>query len=194
MSGFRPGGRRPPFFARDPFRMFRGGGRQRRFIVLGFLDPVLAASSTSSGSSGAAVLLPLLLMGLIFYFLLIRPQRRQRQAHQRLVQSVDVGDEVVTIGGLYGTVRAVDDESLTLEVAPNVEVRFSRAAIARKLVYDEEYEDEYQDAADDDQSEPQDDEDQEQGQQPSKQAWRSGPWFSRSGRRRDRNEEAGDQP
>jgi preprotein translocase subunit YajC len=162
--------------------------------VLGFLTPVLAASGTSSGSSGAAVLLPLLLMGLIFYFLLIRPQRRQRQAHQRLVQSVDVGDEVVTIGGLYGTVRSVDDESISLEVAPNVEVKFSRAAIARKLVYDDEYEDEYEDAADDDQSEPQDEaDDQEQGQEPSKQAWRSGPWFSRSGRRRGRNEEADDQ-
>lgn len=159
--------------------------------MLGFLTSVLAASGTSSGSSGAAVLLPLLLMGLIFYFLLIRPQRRQRQAHQRLVESVDVGDEVVTIGGMYGTVRSVDDESITLEVAPNVEVTFSRAAIARKRVYDEEYED----AADDDQSGPPDDEeDQEQGQEPSKQAWRSGPWFSRSGRRRGRNEEAGDQP
>ena len=163
--------------------------------MLGFLTPVLAASGTSSGSSGAAVLLPLLLMGLIFYFLLIRPQRRQRQAHQRLVQSVDVGDEVVTIGGLYGTVRSVDDESLTLEVAPNVEVKFSRAAIARKLVYDDEYEDEYEDAGDDDQNEAQDEtDDQEQGQEPSKQTWRSGPWFSRSGRRRGRGEEAGDQP
>ena len=160
--------------------------------MLGFLAPVLAASGTSSGSNGATTsLFFLLLMGLVFYFLLIRPQRRQRQAHQRLVATVDVGDEVVTIGGLYGTVRAVDDESITLEIAPNVEVRFSRAAIARKLVYDEEYED----AADDDEGESEDEEDdQEQGQEPSKQPWRSGPWFSRSGRRRGRNEEAGDQP
>jgi hypothetical protein len=105
-----------------------------------------------------------------------------------------VGDEVVTIGGLYGTVRAVDDESLTLEVAPNVEVKFSRAAIARKLVYDDEYEDEYEDSTDEDQSEPQDEgDDQEQEQGPSGQPGRSGPWFSRSGRRRGRNEEAGDQ-
>jgi preprotein translocase subunit YajC len=160
--------------------------------VLGFLTPVLAATDTSSGSSGFAVLLPLLLMGLIFYFLLIRPQRRQRQAHQRLVESVDVGDEVVTIGGLYGTVRAMDDDSLTLEVAPNVEIRFSRGAIARKMVYDDEYED----ASDeDDQGEPQDDQDaqDDQGQEQAEQQGRAGPWFSRSARRRGRNEEAGDQ-
>jgi preprotein translocase subunit YajC len=164
---------------------------QRRFIVLGFLTPVLAQNG-SSGSSGAAVLLPLLLMGLIFYFLLIRPQRRQRQAHARLVDSVDVGDEVVTIGGVYGTVRALDDESLTLEVAPNVEVRFARGAIARKLVYDEEYEDSTDDNDDDDQGEPRDEEDGQEQEQ-TKQEWRAGPWFSRSGRRRGRNEEAGDQ-
>ena len=74
-----------------------------------------------------------------------------------------------------------------------MEVKFSRAAIARKRVYDEEYDEQYEDAADDEQSGPPDDE-EDQGQEPSKQAWRSGPWFSRSGRRRGRNEEAGDQP
>jgi preprotein translocase subunit YajC len=159
--------------------------------VLGFLNPVLAASDTSSGSSGISFLLPLLLMGFVFYFLLIRPQRRQRQAHQRLVEGVDVGDEVVTIGGVYGTVRALDDESLTLEIAPNVEVRFARGAIARKLVYDEEYEDT---ADEDDQGEPRDEDEDGQEQEQTKPDWRAGPWFSRSARRRGRNEEAGDQP
>lgn len=105
--------------------------------MLGFLTAVLAAD-TGSGSSGIAVLVPLLLMGLVFYFLLIRPQQRQRRQHRDLVDAVDVGDEVVTIGGAYGTVRAMDDEALTLEVAPGVNIRFSRGAIARRLVYDED--------------------------------------------------------
>jgi len=106
--------------------------------VLGSIGSLLAASSGSSGSSGVAVLLPIVLMGAIFYFLLIRPQRRQRQQHRQLVEGLDVGDEVVTIGGVYGTVRALDDESITLEVAPSVDMRFARGAVARKLVYDEE--------------------------------------------------------
>jgi preprotein translocase subunit YajC len=163
--------------------------------VLGFLIPILAAD-TSSGSSGFTVLLPLLLMGGIFYFLLIRPQRRQRQAHQRLVDSVDIGDEVVTIGGVYGIVKALDDESLTLEVAPNVSVRFARGAIARKLVFDEE--EEYEDSVEDDQPDDVDDADDDTGQgetsTPARRDWRSGPWFSRSGRRRGQDEGAGDQP
>jgi len=108
----------------------------------------LAASGTSGGGSSATVglLIPLVLMGGIFYFLLIRPQQRQRRAQRDLIESLDIGDEVVTIGGLYGTIREVDDESVTLEVAQGVDLRFVRGAIARKLVYDEGgYEDQGQD-------------------------------------------------
>jgi len=108
----------------------------------------LAASGTSSGGGSATVglLIPLVLMGGIFYFLLIRPQQRQRRAQRDLIESLDIGDEVVTIGGLYGTIREVDDESVTLEVAQGVDLRFVRGAIARKLVYDEGgYEDQGQD-------------------------------------------------
>src|SRR5205823_3002332 len=88
-------------------------------------------------------------MGGIFYFILIRPQSRQRQRRADLINSVAVGEEVQTIGGMFGTVREIDDESVLLEVAPEVDIRFLRGAIARKLVYDdedEEYEeDEHQD-------------------------------------------------
>jgi preprotein translocase subunit YajC len=129
-------------------------------------------------------------MGVIFYFLLIRPQRRQRQAHQRLVDSVDVGDEVVTIGGVYGTVRALDDESLTVEIAPNVQVRFSRGAIARKLVYDDEYEDADEDGGDD--QDPDDEDGDDANDESAPQASRTGPWFG--SRRRGRTEEADDKP
>ena len=93
---------------------------------------------SSGGSSGAAVLLPLVLMGGIFYFLLIRPQQRRSRQQRALIDSLDVGDEVITIGGLYGTIREVDDESISLEVAPGTELRFVKSAIARKLVFDDE--------------------------------------------------------
>jgi preprotein translocase subunit YajC len=82
-------------------------------------------------------LLPLLLLGVVFYFLLIRPQRRQRQKQQELLSSLQVGDEVQTIGGMFGTVRSLDDTSVMLEVAPGVQVRFVKGAIARKLVFEE---------------------------------------------------------
>lgn len=101
----------------------------------------------SSGSSSASLLIFLVLIFGSFYFLLIRPQQRRARQQRSLIESVDVGDEVMTIGGIYGTVRELDDESFTLEVAPGIDIRFVKSSIARKLVYEDGGEDE--DAADD---------------------------------------------
>ncbi len=100
---------------------------------------LLAQSSGSgSGSSGlVGFLLPLLLMGGIFYFLLIRPQQRQRRKQADLLLSLDVGDEVQTIGGMFGTIKSLDDDRVLVEIAPGIEVQFLRGAIARKLVFDD---------------------------------------------------------
>jgi preprotein translocase subunit YajC len=74
----------------------------------------------------------------IFYFMLIRPQRKRVEAHRRLISSIGVGDEVVTIGGLYGTVRRMGDDEIELEVSPGTTVRFVKSAIARRLTDDVE--------------------------------------------------------
>jgi preprotein translocase subunit YajC len=88
-------------------------------------------------------LLPLLLMGVVFYFLLIRPQNQRRRAQMEMQSNVAVGDEVVTTAGIYGTITEIDDDFgiVMLEIAPNTEIRVSRAAIAQRLV-DDEYQDE----------------------------------------------------
>ena len=97
----------------------------------------LAASSSSGGSAGA-LLIPLLLMGVVFYFLLIRPQQRRQRQQRDLLQSVEIGDEILTIGGIYGAVREIEDDELVVEIAPGVEIRILRSAVARKLVYDDD--------------------------------------------------------
>jgi preprotein translocase subunit YajC len=63
--------------------------------------------------------------------MMIRPQQRRRREAEQMQRALGPGDEVVTIGGLHGTVIAVDDDVATLEVAPDVHVRFARPAIAR---------------------------------------------------------------
>jgi preprotein translocase subunit YajC len=99
----------------------------------------LIAAAKASGSSSTALLVSLGLMVVIFYFLLIRPQQRRARAQRDLVQSIDVGDEVVTVGGMFGTIRVLDDDSVTVEVAPGTEIRMLKSAILRKRVeYDEE--------------------------------------------------------
>jgi preprotein translocase subunit YajC len=106
--------------------------------VLGSLTNLMAASSTSQSNSGQSLILLLVLMVGVFYFLLIRPQQRRARSQRALMQGLDVGDEVITIGGVHGTIRELDDDSVLLEVAPEVDIRFLRSAIARKLVYEDE--------------------------------------------------------
>ncbi|MDQ3767776.1 MAG: preprotein translocase subunit YajC [Actinomycetota bacterium] len=83
----------------------------------------------------SALIFPALLIA-IFYFMLIRPQRKRADQHKKLIESVGYGDEVVTIGGVFGIVRSLDDAEVELEVAPGTTMRFLRTAIARRVVDD----------------------------------------------------------
>jgi preprotein translocase subunit YajC len=67
----------------------------------------------------------------VMYFMMIRPQQKRRRQAEQMQSSIGPGDEVVTIGGLYGTVTSVDDDTVMLEVAPGVHNRYARPAIAR---------------------------------------------------------------
>ncbi len=96
----------------------------------------------------------------IFYFLAIRPQRRQKQQHAEMVGMLKKGDEVVTIGGMFGTVSAIGDDWVELEVAKRTRVRYLKRAISSITSideYDEEEEDEYIEAAEEDVIEEADD-------------------------------------
>jgi preprotein translocase subunit YajC len=76
-----------------------------------------------------------LLIG-IFYFLLIRPQKKRMSEHRSLVESIDRGDTVITMSGLYGTVKSIGDEDIELEIAPGTTVRFMKNAIGRRVSED----------------------------------------------------------
>jgi preprotein translocase subunit YajC len=88
------------------------------------------------------LVLTLALMVGIFYFLLIRPQQRRARQQRDLVQSLDVGDEVVTIGGIHGVIAELDDDEVTLDVGGGTRIRFVKQAVARKRVLEEEIEEE----------------------------------------------------
>jgi preprotein translocase subunit YajC len=130
-----PGGRGPPFFSRVVVHRQVDRGPEE-VTVLGSLT--IVAQTDGTGGSFVGLLLPLLFMGAIFYFLLIRPQQRRQRAQRGLIEGLGIGDEVITIGGLYGTIRGMDEESVTLEVDEDVQVRFLKSAIARKLVFDQD--------------------------------------------------------
>ena len=68
-----------------------------------------------------------------FYYLLLRPQQKRERARRELVRSLQAGDEVVTNAGIHGVVAEVEDGVVWLEVAPDVELKVSRDAIAGKV-------------------------------------------------------------
>src|SRR3954447_24726943 len=78
-------------------------------------------------------LIAIALMFLVFWVLIILPQQRRVRAHQALVRAIEVGDEVMTTSGLYGTITSLDEEDVLLEVAPGTVLKFARGAIAKDL-------------------------------------------------------------
>jgi preprotein translocase subunit YajC len=74
---------------------------------------------------------------ILMWFLLIRPQRRRQQDSQRLIDSLSVGQEIVTAGGLYGTITALEEDEARVEIADGIEVRVAKRAIAGVLSEDD---------------------------------------------------------
>jgi preprotein translocase subunit YajC len=110
-------------------------------------------SGTQSGGSLIGLALPLLML-VGFYFLLIRPQRNRQRAQQSLLAQLEVGDEVLTSGGIFGTIIEIDEDDgvLTVEIAPGTNVKMLRQGVAQRFVEDDE-------APDDDASFDDDDDD-----------------------------------
>lgn len=78
-----------------------------------------------------AIIFPLLLVA-AFYFMILRPQQARVRSHNALVASIAVGDEVVTAGGIVGNVTAVNERDVMIEVAPKVQLKIVKGAIAQK--------------------------------------------------------------
>ncbi len=83
----------------------------------------------------------ILVLLLLMWFLLIRPQRRRQLDQQRMIEALAVGKEIVTAGGLYGTVTRVEADEVRLEIADGLEVRIAKRAVAA-IVSEEEEEEE----------------------------------------------------
>lgn len=97
------------------------------------LTLVLASTDAAPTASPLGSLIPFALIGGLFYFLLIRPQRKRQAEQQSMLRRIGVGDEIVTIGGFYGTVTELDDDTMVVTLAPGVDVRMARTAVSRPI-------------------------------------------------------------
>ena len=86
------------------------------------------AAMPAQQGSPFGLLLPILMV-VVFYFLLIRPQSKKNKAIQKMVESLELGDEVKTIGGMMGTIKRMTDEFIALEVSDSVVINFQRTAV-----------------------------------------------------------------
>ncbi|MGH7832332.1 MAG: preprotein translocase subunit YajC [Candidatus Binatia bacterium] len=95
------------------------------------LESAFAQTAQSpAGPSALVSLAPLVLVFVVFYFLLIRPQQKKAKEHREMLEKIKKNDEVMTSGGIYGKVIALNENIITLEVAPNVRIRVNRAQIS----------------------------------------------------------------
>jgi len=96
---------------------------------------MILLAQTTQQSSPLAALLPFLLVGAALYFIMIRPQKKRMQQQQSLLGRLEVGDEVLTIGGIFGVIRHIDEDGdeMTIEVAPGSTLRIVKSAVARTV-------------------------------------------------------------
>ena len=89
----------------------------------------------------------LLILFALLWFVMIRPQRRQRAEQAQMLATLDVGDEIVTAGGMYGEIRSIDEDDLNVEIAPSVVVRVARRAVVGNITLDNAEDEEEEEAA-----------------------------------------------
>lgn len=103
--------------------------------LLDFLIPAAhaqAAAPAPAGLGGFGLLMPIALIA-VMYFLMIRPQMKRAKEHKGMLDKLAKGDEVITSGGIAGTVTEIGDNFVTVEVADNVRVRVQKGAVGNVL-------------------------------------------------------------
>ena len=98
-------------------------------------NAMLSSTGTDAGGAGSmlSMIIPLVLLIAVFYFLLIRPENKKKKALSEMRDSLSVGDEVTTIGGIVGKVVHIKDDLVTIETSEDrVRIQFTRWAISTK--------------------------------------------------------------
>ncbi len=98
---------------------------------------ILAQEGAPRGGGGMmGLLVPMILMFVMMHFLLIRPQKKKQQELQRQIDSLQIGDGVVTSGGIHGLITNKGEQTITVKVADNVKIKFDKASVSRVLAKD----------------------------------------------------------
>ncbi len=95
-----------------------------------FISDALAQGEAAASAGGSFMaLLPLILFAVIFYFLLIRPQAKRQKEHRKMVESLAKGDEIITVGGMAGSINEIGENFAQVQIAEGVQVKVRRSAV-----------------------------------------------------------------
>ena len=97
------------------------------------INEAWAQGAGAAPGGGLESMLIIVLMFVVLYFLMIRPQMKRQKEHRAMLEKLGNGDEVITNGGVAGTVREIGEHFITVEVADNVRIRVQKGAIANVL-------------------------------------------------------------
>jgi preprotein translocase subunit YajC len=98
-----------------------------------FIGNAYAEGAAAPQGGGFMEFLPLVALLAVFYFLILRPQQKRAKEHKALMEALQKGDEVVTIGGMLGTVTKVGEDNVAIEIADNVVIQVQKAAVQNVL-------------------------------------------------------------
>jgi preprotein translocase subunit YajC len=93
-------------------------------------DAAAAEGAAPLGGGIIDMLIPFALIIGVFYFLIIRPQNRRQKETQKMLNAIKKGDKIVTIGGIYGVISKVKEQSVVVKVDDGTEIEFSRSAVS----------------------------------------------------------------
>lgn len=92
--------------------------------------PLIAQAGAPAQGGGSTTFIMMILMFVMMYFVLIRPQRQRQKEHEKLINNVKVGDQVVMNGGEHGLITSVKEKTVMVKVADNVKIEYERSAIS----------------------------------------------------------------
>lgn len=98
-----------------------------------FISNAWAEGAPAPQGAGFMEFLPLVALLAVFYFLILRPQQKRAKEHKAMVEAMQKGDEVVTVGGVLGKVTKVGDDNIAVEIADNVVVQVQKSAVQSVL-------------------------------------------------------------
>lgn len=90
--------------------------------------------ANTSGTNIMPLLISALCIGILFYFMIVRPQKKNAAKHQAMIEGLSQGDEIITSGGIYGTITNIDDDTVQVKVSAESELKIAKKAIAMKKV------------------------------------------------------------